>query len=89
MTRATEVDRFWVKVQLDLIELPRPDMVLEKLAAVDAELHRKLVEGERWLLRESQLEQLRIGWEQWLALYRRAVRLLYGGKDSTRAIAGQ
>ncbi len=78
MTIPTELDRFWAEAQLDLVDLPRPDVTLEHLKRIDPELHRRLVEGERWLVRRANVERLRKGWAQWLGLYRKAVAALQG-----------
>ena len=76
MTGPTDLDRFWAETQLDLMGLPRPDTALEALERVDPELHRRLSEGEQWLVRQTDLERLRKGWAQWIGLYRRALALL-------------
>ncbi len=78
MTGPTHLDRFWAEAQLDLLDLPRPDLALETLERVDPELHRRLSEGERWLVRQTDLERVRKGWAQWLGLYRKAVAALQG-----------
>lgn len=78
MTGPTELDRFWATVQLELVDLPRPDVALEDLERIDQELHRRLVEGERWLVRQTEIQRLREGWAQWLGLYRKAVAVLQG-----------
>ena len=76
MTGPTELERFWVDAQLDLVDLPRPWVTLERLEQIDPKLHRQLTEGERWLVRHSDIRRLRTGWAQWLRLYRRALAML-------------
>ncbi len=78
MTTPADLDRFWTDAQLDLLDLPRPNLALEALARIDPELHRRLSEGERWLVRQADIERLRKGWAQWLGLYRKAVAALQG-----------
>ena len=78
MTAPTDLDLFWAKAQLDLLGLPRPDTALEALERVDPELHRRLSEGEQWLVRQADVERLRKGWPQWIGLYRKAVAVLQG-----------
>ncbi len=72
----TGLDGFWAKAQIDLVDLPHPWVTLERLEQIDPKLHRQLTEGERWLVRESDIRRLRTGWAQWLKLYRRALAML-------------
>ena len=76
MSAPTELERFWEQVQLDLAGLPRPDSTLQVLRCVDPQTYQRLVEGERWLLWQTDIGKLRIGWRQWLQLYRTAIKLL-------------
>ena len=76
MTRLTELDDFWAQAQIALADLPRPWHTLERLEQVDLELYRQLTEGERWLVRQSDILRLQTGWAQWRGLYRRALALL-------------
>lgn len=72
----TAIDRFWVEVNLTLAVLPKPWRIIENVRDLDPELAHELTEGELFLLRERSLERLRVGWEQWLSLYRRAIALV-------------
>ena len=70
-------DRFWARVQLDLMDLPRTWAVMEKLEAVDPELHYSLAKGERWLLHPIRsVTELDQGWAWWFRLFCKAVDLL-------------
>ena len=73
----TALDRFWAQVQIDLLDLPRPDAVLDRLEGVDPDLHAELVRGERWMLDPARtLGELEVGWTAWLRFYRRAASLV-------------
>ncbi len=75
------MDRFWARAQLDLLDLPRPWMTLERLAAIDPGLHDSLCRGERWLLAQTDPADLERGWASWLRLYRKAVEIIENGKQ--------
>ncbi len=79
----TGLDGFWAKAQLDLVDLPRPWDTLGHLEQADPKLHRQLTEGERWLVRQTDMRRLRTGWAQWLRLYRRALAMLPQGTRDT------
>jgi hypothetical protein len=73
----TGFDRFWAQVNLDLLDLPQPSDVLEKLEAIDQDLYLSLVKGERWLLWPKRtLQELQAGWAWWYRLYREAVQIM-------------
>lgn len=81
-----ERDRFWAEVNLYLTELPRPGDVLDRIKARDPELHKRLVEGERWMLMpERSLDELVEGWRWWLKLYRRAVEIVSDVREQRSA----
>ena len=75
------LDRFWARVQLDLLDLPRPWMTLERLAAVDPGLHDSLCRGELWLVAQTDPADLERGWASWLRLYRKAVAIIENGEQ--------
>ena len=82
----TSRDSFWAAVNLILIDLPRPGDVLDRLEARDPELHKRLVEGERWMLMpERSLDELVEGWRWWLKLYRRAVEIVSDVREQRNA----
>ena len=73
----TDLDRFWVHAQIDLLSLPRPWAVLEQLDHIDTDLHSTLVKGEQWLLLpERTLDELERGWGWWLRLFREAIGIV-------------
>jgi hypothetical protein len=76
MIAPTAVDRFWANAQMQLLPFPRPEHVLEALREVDPDLHRRLSEGEQFLMRETNLERLTVAWEQWFNLMLRGLALL-------------
>ncbi len=71
-----QIDRFWARAQMDLLELPRPWEVLPKLEALDPYLYGQLIDGERALVRETNAAELEIGWTWWIKKYKRAVDMV-------------
>lgn len=84
MTGPTELDGFWAEAQIALADLPRPWDTFERLDQVDPKLYRQLIEGERWLVRQTDISRVLIGWAQWLKLYRQALSRLHEGAPNAQ-----
>ena len=84
MTGLTELDAFWAEVQVELTALPRPWETLERLEPIDSRLQRRLIAGERWLVRQTDISQIRIGWAQWLKLYSLALSRVRASAPNVR-----
>lgn len=69
------LDAAWAEIQLDLLDLPRPCVVLAKLRALDPNLYEQLCRGERWLLQQTEAAELRRGWMWWLSFYQSALEV--------------
>ncbi len=70
------IDQFWARVQMDLLELPRPSEVLPKLEPIDPYLYGQLIDGEQALMRETDAAGSEVGWAWWLTKYKRAVKMV-------------